>query len=147
MEKRQISEKELVQIAQNEENILESKKKYYAKTQSILLDTIKTIETLKEIEKNPEKIYFMAGLGVMVEAKITNTKVVKRSFSENGYLNEDIKDTKKWLEKRKKNIEEQLKKISDDIVKSEKQLNNIIGILRKLSEDKEKLFSKNIATK
>jgi len=146
-QKRNISEQELMGLIQREENILTSKKSYYSKTQSLLIETIKTIETLKEVEKSPEKIYFMAGIGVMIEAKITNIKTVKRSFSENGYFEENIKDTQKWLEKRKKNIEVQLKKISEDIQKSEEQLKNMIGIYKKIEEEKQKLFSKNISTK
>ncbi len=148
MEKKQsISEQELIGLIQREENILQTKKGYYSQTQSLLIETIKTIETLKEVEKNPEKIYFMAGIGVMVEAKLTNTKTVKRSFSEKGYFDESIKDTQKWLEKRKKNIEIQLKKISEDVQKSEDQLKNLIEIYKKLEEEKQKLFSKNISTK
>lgn len=146
-EKKSISEQELVSLIQREENILGSQKDFYAKTQNILIETIKTIEVLKEIEKNAESVYFRIGSGVMVEAKITNTKNVKRSFSENGYFEENIKDTKKWLEKRQKNIDVQLKKISEDIQKSEAQLKNLIGIYQKINEEKQKLYSKNISTK
>lgn len=146
-EKRNISERELIELIQREEKVLQTKQKYFSNTQNLLADTIKTIETLKEIENKPDKIYFMAGSGVMIEAKITNTKKVKRIFSEKGYLEENTKDTIKWLKKRKKNIDEQLKKILEDIKKNEKNLNNMINIARKIEEEKQKLNSKNIATK
>lgn len=146
-EKRNISERELIELIQREEKVLQTKQKYFSNTQNLLADTIKTIETLKEIENKPDKIYFMAGSGVMIEAKITNTKKVKRIFSEKGYLEENTKYTIKWLKKRKKNIDEQLKKILEDIKKNEKNLNNMINIARKIEEEKQKLNSKNIATK
>lgn len=146
-EKKNISERELIELIQREEKILQSKQKYYANTQNILIETIKTIETLKEIKKNPQKTYFLIGTGVMVEAKIINTKKVKRSFSENGYLDENTQDTIKWLEKKRKNIEEQMKKILEDIKKTQEQLNNMINIAQKINEEKQKLYSKNIATK
>lgn len=146
-EKKNISENELMQLIQREEKLLQTKQKYFSNTQNLLADTIKTIEILKEVENNPEKIYFMAGSGIMLEAKITNTKKVKRIFSEKGYLEETTKDSIKWLEKRRKNIDDQLKKILEDINKTENQLNNMINIARKIQEERQKLNSKNIATK
>ena len=144
---KQVSEKELIELTRREESILQAKENYYNKTQSLLIETIKTIETLKEIEKEPKTTFFTIGLGVIIEAKIINVKKVKRTFAENGYVEENTKDTIKWLEKRKTNIENQLEKISKDITKSSEQLNNFINILRNIEEEKNKLYSKNIATK
>ena len=144
---KQVSEKELIELTRREESILQAKENYYNKTQSLLIETIKTIETLKEIEKQPKTTFFTIGLGVIIEEKIINVKKVKRTFAENGYVEENTKDTIKGLEKRKTNIENQLEKISKDITKSSEQLNNFINILRNIEEEKNKLYSKNIATK
>ena len=140
MEK-QVSEQQIVQMAQQEENALESKKNFLRKVVSILTDSERTIASLKEIQKTPKTMYINLGSGVLVEVDAKNSKTCKRAFAENGYLEEDIEGTVNWLEKKRENSKTQLEKIGQDVQSSEKRLNELVGILRQIEEQKRKEFN------
>ena len=137
----QVSEKQVVQMAQQEENVLESKKNFLRKVVSILNDSERTIASLKEITKSPETMYMNLGSGVLIEVDAKNSKTCKRAFAENGYFEEDIEETVKWLEKKRENSKTQLEKIGQDVQGSEKRLNELVGILKQIEGQKRKEFN------
>ena len=138
---KQVSEQQIVQMAQQEENALESKKNFLRKVVSILNDSERTIASLKEITKSPETMYMNLGSGVLIEVDAKNSKTCKRAFAENGYFEEDIEETVKWLEKKRENSKTQLEKIGQDVQGSEKRLNELVGILKQIEGQKRKEFN------
>ena len=138
---KQVSEQQIVQMAQQEENVLKSKKNFLGKVVSILTDSERTIASLKEIQKTPKTMYINLGSGVLIEVETKNTKTCKRAFAENGYLEENITGTINWLEKKKDNSKTQLEKIEQDVRISEKRLNELVGILRQIEGQKRKEFN------
>lgn len=147
MKEKKLTQRQLMGLIKTEEKKLNSVRSTYSKMQNTLAETLGTIESIKEIEKNPEKVLMKLGSGVMVGVKIENTKKVTRAFSQKGYLEEETKDTKKWLNDRKKDIQTKMKKISSDIKKVQSQLRKLVAIAKKVEEEKRKLNEKNIATK
>lgn len=147
MKEKKLTQKQLINLIKKEERSLKIKQKTHAKLQKTLGETLGTIEAVNEIENNPEKVIMRLGSGIMVNVKIENNKKLIRSFSQKGYLEEDIKDTKKWLNNRKKEIENQLKKSSLEINKAQNNFSKLISIAKKVEEEKRKLAEKNIATK
>ncbi len=136
-----ITEQQLVQMAQQEEAVLKSKQRFLREISKIIKDSAKTIDALKEIKKNPEKMYMNLGAGVLIEVEVKNTEKCKRAFAENGYVEETIQEAIKWIEKRKDNGQKQLEKIGQDATQSEARLNEIIGILRQIENKKRKQFN------
>ena len=142
-----VSEQQIVQMAQQQESILNSQKNFQRNIISILKDNIRTIESLEELAKSPEKMYMNLGSGVLIEVEAKNNESCKRAFAENGYLEEKITQTIKWLEKRKVNSENQIKKIEQDIANSEKKLNELIGVLKQIDTQKRKQQELSISKK
>lgn len=97
----QISEQQLIQLIQREESILQSQQQFFQNIKTTLRETHETIESLKEIQNKPQKIFFKLGIGVLIEAELKNSGKCKRAFSETGFKEEKIEDTIKWLEKEK----------------------------------------------
>jgi len=146
----ELSEQQLIQMAQQEENNLNSKKALLNQITSILRETNEAIESLKEIQKKPKTAMMGLGVGVMVEVEIKGEGKCKRTFAENGYVEEKIEDTITWLGKRKEVINKQAMGIGREIAQSESKLNEIIGIVRQIETEKKKFAaerSKNISTK
>jgi prefoldin subunit 5 len=139
--KKSFSEKQLIQMAQQQEAIMQSQENFLKELDRVMKETIISIESLKEVQKKPGKIYVKLGPGIMIEAEIKNTEKCKRAFSEKGYKEANIKETIKWLEKRLDNVKKQVKKVSEDYNKSRQQLNNLIGILKQIQAEKQKNIS------
>jgi prefoldin subunit 5 len=147
MKERKMSEKQLMGLIRGEEKRLKVKRDTLKRLAGALDETNKTLESIEEIEKNPEKVLMKLGSGVMIEVNINDTKKVTRAFSQRGYLNEDTKDTKKWLKTKKKSLESKIKETNKTVQKIHKQLGGLVGIAKKVREEKRKLAQKNIATK
>jgi prefoldin subunit 5 len=137
----QFSEKQLIQMAQQEEAILKNKQMFIKKLSGILRDVNTAVDVLKEVKAKQEKTMMNIGAGVLIEVEITNRENCLRAFSENGYKKEKITDTEKWLLEKKKNVETQLSKITADASQSERKLNDIITILRQIESEKRKMVS------
>ncbi len=137
------SENQIIQMAQQEDSMLSNKKSYLNSLSNILLDTIKTIESLKEIQKKPKKLMMRLGAGVLVDVKIEQTESCQRTFSEKGYKKEKISDTIKWLEDKKEKLGEQLTKVKSDIATSETRLTELMSIIKQIEAEK----AKNISVK
>jgi len=143
----QVSEQQIVQMAQQEEAIIDSQKSFLRKVISILRDSNRTIDSLNELMKNPEKMYINLGSGVLVEVEPKNTEKCKRAFAENGYLEEGIPETIKWLQKRKENSQNQIERIKQDLAKSETKLNELISVLKQIDAQKRKQQEFSISKK
>jgi len=139
--KEKVSEQQFVQMAQQEEAVLNSKKNFLRKVVSIYQDSIRTITSLEEMKKDPEKMYMNMGSGVLIEVEAKNKTNCKRAFAENGYLEEKITDTIKWLEKKQTNSKKQIENIERDIAQSESKLNSIVSVLKQIEVEKRKQFN------
>jgi prefoldin subunit 5 len=139
----QINEQQLIQMAQKEEAIMNSQNNFLQNLKNALKEAHETIESLKEIQKKPGKIFFKIGPGVMIEGEIKNTEKCKRAFSENGFKEEKIVETIKWMEKRKGNLEQQAQKVQTDLIQTEQKLTQIINLIKQIQQEK----SKNISVK
>jgi prefoldin subunit 5 len=141
--KQTFSEQQIIQMAQQEEAVLQSKQKYLQQLNRVLTDVVLGIQGLKEIQKKPENVMVKLGPGIMVEAKITDTTNCMRAFADNGFSKASIKDTITWLEDKQKNVETQIQKVNIDLAKSKQKLNELIGIIKQIETEK----SKNISGK
>ncbi len=139
--KQTLSERQIIQLAQQEDALLQNKRTYLGNLENALIDVLKSIASLKEIEKKPGKILVRLGPGVLVEAEINETENCKRTFSENGFRDAKIKDTIVWLEEKHKNLEEQVKKVSIDVAKSEANLGQLSALLNQIEMEKRKNIS------
>lgn len=137
----QVSEQQLIQMAQQEEATLKSHKSFLRNVISVYRNNDRTISSLEEIKKNPEKMYINLGSGVLIEVEAKNKTNCKRAFAENGYLEEQITETLKWLEKQKENAKKQIDKIQQEVAKSEARLSDFVSILRQIETEKRKQFN------
>jgi len=141
--KQTFSEQQIIQMAQQEEAVLQSKQNYLQQLNRVLKDVVLGIEGLKEIQKKPESVMVKLGPGIMVEAKITDNTNCMRAFADNGFEKATIKDTIGWLNDKQKNVETQAQKVNQDVAKSKQKLNELIGIIKQIQTEK----SKNISGK
>ncbi|MBT4596943.1 MAG: hypothetical protein HOC95_03105 [Candidatus Diapherotrites archaeon] len=137
----QFNEQQLVQLVRQEEANLASKEEYFMKLRNVLGETVKAMDSLKEIQKNPGKIIVRLGAGILVDAEITNTTTCKRTFSENGFQETKINDTIKWLEEKQGQLENQLGKVQADLVASKNNIDQIVGAIRQIESEKQKNIS------
>ncbi len=139
----QISEQQLIQIAQKHEEIIRSQQNFLQNLKTALKEAYETIEGLKEIQKNDKNVLIKLGSGILIEAEIKNNKKCKQAFSENGYKETSIEEAIKWIEKRKNNLEQQAQKVQSDIINTEQKLVEIINVIKQIQHEK----SKNISVK
>jgi len=137
----EFSEQQLIQMAQQEEQVINSKRNFLRKIVSIYHDSIRVIDSLEEMEKNPEKMYMNLGVGVLIEVEAKNKANCKRAFAENGYFEEKITQTLKWLEKKKENSKKQIENIEKSLTQSESKLNDIVNVLKQIDAEKKKQFN------
>lgn len=135
-----LNENQLIQMAQQEENSLNSKQQLMQKIAESLKETNGAIEALKEIKDHKGKILVKLGAGIFIETEV-KTETCKRSFSEDGYKEEKITESIKALEKRKENIELQANKLAKEIYDGQQRLSQIINILQQIDLEKRKNFS------
>ena len=138
--KKTYTEKQIVQMIKKEEAILKGRRQYLKRIERVLKDTFLSIESLKELNKNKGKVFVKLGAGIAIEAEITAT-TCKRAFAENGFIDEKIPSTIKWLEKREKNVKVQMKKISEDIAKNKSELTKLVSIIKQIEAEKRKNIS------
>jgi len=92
-------------------------------------------------------MYMNLGSGVLVEVESKSNEKCKRAFAENGYLEEKIPQTIKWLEKMKENSTKQIQKIEQGLAKSEARLNELINVLKQIEAQKRKQQEFSISKK
>lgn len=135
-----LTENQLIQMARQEEHNLNNKQQNLIKLTEVIRETTGAVEALKEIKKQKGKYLVKLGAGVFIETQI-DTKNCKRSFSENGYIDENIEETTKMLEKRKESLEKQAQKVNNEVVSIEQRLSQIISIVQQVENEKRKNFS------
>ena len=139
--KQQLNEQQLVQLVRQEEATLASQEDYFMKLRDVLGETVKSIESLKEVQKKPTKVIVRLGAGILVEAEIKNTETCKRTFSENGFKDAKITDTIKWLEEKKGNLEKQLGRVQADLIATKNNIDQVVGAIRQIEAEKQKNIS------
>ncbi|MFA5931161.1 MAG: hypothetical protein WC821_02520 [archaeon] len=135
----QVSEQQLMQMAQQEENTLMNKQVMLEKLTTVLRETLVAKEALKELQKSNGKLMVNLGATVMIEVEAKNLKNCKRGMSENAYKEETVTETEKWLTTREEKLQAQIKKLSEEYTQNEQRLNNIVGILKQIDAEKRKM--------
>jgi prefoldin subunit 5 len=133
-----LSENQLIQMAQQEEQNLENKRETLERLSTLLRETIISKETLKELKEHKGKIMVSIGATILIEAEITNTERCKRGFSDRAYKEETITETIKWLEEREDKMKNQIETLSKEYAKTQQKYTSLIGILKQIEADKQK---------
>lgn len=142
MAKYEFSEQQLLQMARQAEAEMNQRQAIFERLGAAMRETNAAIETLTELEKNKEPIMVKIGSGILIEAEAKEIKKCKRTFSENGYLEENTEDTLKWLEERKKELQKQTEKIEQELAATSKNLSDLMSILNQIQAEKRKNFSR-----
>ena len=135
----ELTEQQLMQMAQQEEAELMNKQARFERIASVYKETILAKDALKEIQKNSQKAIINLGATVLIEVEVKDTKKCKRGISENAYKEETIEETIKWLEEREGILQKQMGKISSEAKQSEERLTNFVGILKQIDAEKRNL--------
>lgn len=136
--KKQISEQQLMQMAQQERQALENKRNVLEKLSHIFKETVITKETLKEMQTANGKVLVNLGASVLVELEANSIKKVKRGIAEHAYKEDSIEETIKWLSDREEKLQKQLNKLSAEYSSEEQKLTDMIGILKQIDAEKRK---------
>jgi prefoldin subunit 5 len=134
-----VSEKQLLQMAQQEEAILQNKQIMLERLSAVYRETIIAKEALEEMQKSKGKALVNLGATVLVEVEIKETTKCKRGISENSYKEETIPETIKWLTGREEKLKKQIEKLSQEYNEAEQKLTNMVGILKQIEAEKRKL--------
>lgn len=146
----ELTEHQLMQMAQQEEAELANRRMILEKMLEVMKETTQAIEAMKEIQGGADKVMVRLGAGIFIEAKILGKERCKRSFAEGGYLEDSIPDSVKWLEERLGGLEKKAAKQREEMIKSENRFGEIVGILKQIQSEKRKAATeqaKNISTK
>lgn len=141
MTEHHLTEQQLIQMAQQEEKQLNNRQQTLIKITEVIKETNGAMEALKEIQKQKGTYLVKLGAGIFIESEI-KTNICKKSFAEDGYIDENIEETIKMLEKRKEDLEKQAQKVNNDLIKVEQRLSQIVSIIQQLQNEKRKNFSK-----
>jgi prefoldin subunit 5 len=134
----EVSEEQLIQMAQQEENELMAKRAYSEKVMGMLIETEVAKEVLKELKKTDGKIMVSVGATILVEAEVKKTTKCKRGIAENAYKEETIEDALKWLEEKEEKTKRQLASAQKQIAEGNERLTSIVGIIRQIEAEKRK---------
>jgi len=148
--KYELSESQLMQMAQQEEAEITNRRAILEQMLKVMKEATQAIDSMKEIQGGAEKVMVKLGSGIFVEAQILNKEKCKRSFAEDGYIEEKIPESIAWLEKRLAGLERQTMKEREALLASESRLGEIVGILKQIQSEKHKMAAearKNISTK
>lgn len=138
----QLTENQLLQMARQEENELANKKAILQQIGGILGETIMAKEALKELKNAKGKMLVSVGATILIEVGVENTKTVKRGISEDGYKEENIEDSIKWLEEKEAEIKKRYEKLQAETSQSNTRLTEIVGILKQIETEKKKAASR-----
>jgi len=132
----QLTEKQLIQMAQQEEAEFNAKNAVSENLGRMLLETIKAKEVLEELKKTDGKIMVSVGATVLIEAEIKKATKCKRGVAEGTYKEENIDETIKWLFEKEEKIKEQFAAVQKQAAESNDRLTNIVGILKQIENEK-----------
>lgn len=136
--KREVTEEQLMQMAQAEDQNLQNKTALIEKLRQVLAETVTAKEVLNELKNAKGKMQVAIGATVLIEVEVSNTKTCKRGFAENGFKEESIEDTKKWLEGKEEKLKAQLQKLQIEAAGSDARLVEMVGLLKQIDTEKKK---------
>lgn len=142
----EISEAQLVQMAQNQEQQIAAQKELIERVGGALVETVTAKDILKEIQKHKGAINISVGATVLIEAEITNTKKCKRGIAENSYKEEEIAETIKWLEEKEKGLTTQVNAMQNEYAKMQGRLGDMVGILKQIEKEKKAAVTRGVPT-
>ncbi|MFA6064827.1 MAG: hypothetical protein WCW44_06380 [archaeon] len=138
-----ISEKELMQLFQQEQQNVSSKEMLVERILGLVKETAVAKEILEEMKKNKSgKMQISIGASVLVEVEAKEVTKCKRAFAEHGYVEENTEDTIKWLSEREENFKKQFEKAQEEYTTAHNRLTEIAGVLKQIEAEKKKLSSK-----
>jgi prefoldin subunit 5 len=137
-----LTENQLMQIAQQEQDALNNTEARIRNTTSWLTEALAAKEILKERKKSEGKVLVSVGATVLIELEAKKTTKCKRGISENGYVEEEIDQTITWLEKREQTLRKQLEALQKEYNESQNRLTTVIGILKQIEAEKRKQTQK-----
>jgi len=138
----QVSEAQIMQMAQQEERELMRKNSIMESVGALLREAVFAKETLEEMKNSSGKMLVSVGGTVLIEVSAANTKTCKRGFAENGYKEEKIEQTIAWLGKKEAQLKAQLEKLQKEVSVSSARLGDLVGILKQIDNEKRKSFAK-----
>ncbi|MCX6802976.1 MAG: hypothetical protein NTY48_00195 [Candidatus Diapherotrites archaeon] len=137
----QISEQQLLQMAQREEQNLYSKQTVAAKATNILVETITAKEILKEMKTHKGKMNIAIGGTIMIEVAPIGTDKCKRGIGEQAYKEETIDETIKWLEEKEEQMKNHLNGVQKELAASEARLIEYTSVLKQIEQEKRSLMN------
>lgn len=126
-----ITGQQLRQTYEAEKAKLDALNRQMTTFQNIMRETIGAIQSIDEIEqtKKNDKILVSLGAGVYKEATIEQDNSVIRSISGNVLKKSSLKETKQYLEKKKKEVQSDIDALQGEINTTVSNLNNIARLL------------------
>ena len=137
-----VNEHQLMQMAQQEESVLNNKHTMLEKLTHMLKETLIAKEILTNAQTNKGKVLFSIGATVLIEGQITNTEKCKRAIADNAYKEDSFEETIKWLNKKDDQLKEQMKKLQAEMSVAQNKLTNYIGLLKQIEVEKKKMIQK-----
>lgn len=134
----QISEEQLIQMAQQDEQELMQKQSILQRLLEIHKEATNAKETLKELQITKGKIWVAVGATILIEVQPTNTEKCKMGLSENGYKDTTTEEATKWLEEREIQLKRQIETLQKEINEGQNRLTQIISIIKQIEQEKRK---------
>ncbi len=139
----QISEKELMQLFQQEQQNVSAKEMLVERILGVLKETTVAKEILEEMKKNKNgKMQISIGASVLIEVEAKEIVKCKRAFAEHGYIDEPTEETIKWLTQREEEFKKQFEKAQSEYLAAHNRLTEITGVLKQIDAEKRKLSQK-----
>ena len=142
MSQYRMTEKQIIQRAQQYESSLKRKTVSVNRLSRVAKEVEDTMDALKEIKEVDGKVHVKVGAGIFVEVEAKKIKTCKRGFAENGFIEDSIPSTIKWLEDKKKALEKNIKLEQQDITKLDSGLAEMISLIRQIEVEKQKTISR-----
>ncbi|MFA6268902.1 MAG: hypothetical protein WCW13_00975 [archaeon] len=133
------NERQLVQMAQQEEQSLMYKQNMLERIATGYRETVIAKEGLKEMTKTNGKMMINLGATILIEVEAKNIKQCKRGLADNSYKEESVEETIKWLTEKEEKLHKQMEKLSADCTQTEQRLTNVVGILKQIDAEKRNL--------
>lgn len=139
--KREFTENEIMQMAQNEERALMNKQANLERVSAVLMETSIAKDTLEELKKTKGKVSVAIGATILIEVEPTNLKTCKRGISESAYKEENIEDTINWLKEKEEQLKIQVQNMQTNVAISNARLQEIVGVIKQIEKEKRKAMT------
>ncbi len=137
MEKREITEAQLLQMVQKAESNLTSLNRNLERLKQGQRELEITVNSLEEA-KTGKEVKVSLGSGVLVNAELKVKGKCERSVAENYFIEEKITETIKKMKKRKEIVGKRLIETTKRITTSRGEYEKLISIVQKLNVEKQK---------